>query len=311
MEQEITLSKNIISYISDFFKSDYYPKGLTTPEFYRVFDILLKNLVVIDKKKQYSSILLNDLNNVITNIRLEEFKKAFTNYLVERISLVECRLNTDDKYFIFDLCNNSDDKIYFDPVIAEDKLNEKKLLLKFSGYGDIELHSLASFLNPNKNKHRFIDNNLDVDIIEFIENNTYKLEKILKPYLKNSKYIEFIDKFLPNELSLYHLRKILSNCDNIPEIRFITCTKKDYLSNSKPYKKNIAENNYKEFEKLISDNESYIFVNINTCGHTERFIITDKYEILLPGGFDQIDERGCPKIDSEYKKLKMFIIKKQ
>lgn len=201
MEQEITLSKNIISYINDYILSE--KKLFKQRNSENIFEILQDNLVVIDKNKQYGEILLNELNKLKNDVISKEFKKGFVEFLTDRISLVECRLNPDDNNFVFDLCNNSDDKIYFDPAITEEELKKTKLIIRFSEYGNIELHSINSFLKPDNAKHRFQNGNS----FDFKSGNTYKWEDILKPYLRYSRHINFIDKYLPNNLSLLHIKK--------------------------------------------------------------------------------------------------------
>lgn len=76
--------------------------------------------------------------------------------------------------------------------------------------------------------------------------------------------------------------------------------------NNKKSNVNKANRNYSKFENLTKKLNGKI-ESINKSGHFERYIITDKYEISLPGGFDQFDERGKPFIEGKNRILKMIV----
>ena len=305
MEQLITVTKNMVNY----FYSELPKKNLSIGKnkLDQCFEILKQNYFVSDNDKRLFNSLISEIE-LLKDVQVREcIKNHLGKLLVDRVRFLSHSLDNSNHQY-YKLCNASNDKIYFDPEITESEINETRLKLYNIGINEIEFHGLDSFLNPG-NDHRFKIPNENIVLERFEKDKCYDLVKIILPYLRESKEIKFIDKYLPNYLSRFHLENFFKAIDNSVKICLITLNEVEYCKGRKEKDMEKAKNNYGEFRKL-EDKYSVIVKDINQSGHLERYIITDKYEITLPGGFDQFSKDGIPYIDDENKILKMFIEKK-
>jgi len=303
MEQQITIPKSIVTYfLKNLIKTD---NTFEIPDTKKCYSLLKQNYFVSDRDKIVLKEISDEIESISDEQKKNEFRNAIGKLFLDRTKLIDHSLdNTDYKYF--KLCNASEDKIYFDPEIKEvDKLKIGLNLFNL-GINELEIHTIESFLSPDGNCRFMNPGSKQVQSILFNENTSYDFSKILNPFLRDAKEIKFIDNYLANYLSMFHLSKILKILDKQCKVTFITLTEDDYIK----YKKDIdiAKKDYLSLENLAKEFNARI-ENVNSSGHLERYIITDKYEILLPGGFDQFNKEGIPYNVSKNKILKMVIEK--
>ena len=204
MEQLITVSKNLVN----FFYSELPNRNLSIGKnkIDQCFEILKQNYFVSDKEKNFLIVLRNEIESLPDEQKRECIKNYLGKLIIDRVRFLSHTLDKSDLE-IFKLCNESNDKIYFDPVFTESEMTQMRFKLFNSGLNEIELHGLDSFLNPGK-EQRFKIPNENIIMERFEKNKSYDLAKIIFPYLRESKEIKFIDKYLPNYLSRFHLEKI-------------------------------------------------------------------------------------------------------
>jgi len=303
MEQQITIPKSIVSYFYNNLTNSETDFEVT--DLQKCFSLLKQNYLVIDKDKILLNEILFEIESIDNEQKKIDFKKILGKLYLERMKLINHSLdNTQLKYF--ELCNASEDKIYFDPEIKEEDKLKIGLNLLNLGISELEIHTIESFLSPDA-KCRFMNpDSKQVQPVLFYENTAYDLSKILNPFLREAEEIKFIDNYLANNLSIFHLSKILKILNKKCKVKFITLSIDDYIKNKKDIDK--AKKDYLSMVDLAKEFNAKI-ENVISSGHLERYIITDKYEILLPGGFDQFNKEGIPYNISENKILKMVIEK--
>lgn len=299
MEQQISLAPNIISY---FYESLAHPfSSLDITDSQKCYDLLKQNYIIIDNKKELPKLLLKELNSIEDEQRRNLLKVSLGKLLEDRMKPVSFQLDNSDFQY-FKLCNASEDKIYLDPEIDDEDLNKLKVSLFNNGLSDIEINTLQSFLNPSersKLNHQ--------SVISFKKEKQYKLDEILKPFVREAHTIKIIDNFIANKKALYHFEKLLRKMNKSARIELVTLSKEDYLNRKED--KVFASKNYDKLLKLVKDFKIDLPPN-ETSGHLERYIVTDKFEISLPGGFDQFNLDGTPNIKNDSSILKMVITDK-
>jgi len=305
MEQEITVSKNIVSYFYN--NLTLQSNSFEISETQKCYELLKQNFFISDSGKILFNELLNEINLIADEQKRNEFKNYLVKLFIDRIKIINYSLdNSEQKYF--KLCNASRDKIYFDPDLKEDEINKTKIGLFNEGLNEVEIHCLKSFLSPDKESRFTNPSSKVIHSKTFEENKEYNLTNELILFLRDSKEIKYIDNYLANPNSRYHLENLIKSLEGKSEIIFVTLTKDANLENNKS-DIDRAKLNYSELEKLIKKYNINI-ENIERSGHLERYIITDKYEISLPGGFDQFSRKGIPNINDKNKILKMFVERK-
>lgn len=301
MEQQITIAKSIVSYFYKNLTNNSNTFEISDSQ--KCYSLLKQNYFVSDKDKFVLKEISGDIDYIPDEQKRNEFRNVLGKLLLDRIKLIDHKLDNSNFQY-FKLCNASEDKIYFDPEISKEDLLEIKTNLSRNGITKLEFHNLKTFLNPGDNCRFMNPNTKPVKTVLFKKNTAYDLPKILKPYLREAKEIKFIDNYMANSLSIFHLTKLLKILNRDCNKTFITLSKNDYIKN-----KRIFEKAKKDYQNLLSLAKNYNVKvkNINRTGHLERYIVTDKYEISLPGGFDQFSKDGKPFIDNENKILKMVI----
>jgi hypothetical protein len=311
MEQQITVAINIINYFyNELFN---HKSSFQIPEYVSFYNLLKHNYIVSDDKKIFLDEIHNEVSKKINLIENDDIRKNFKTSMrmfIEKSKTIDFSLdNSDSKYF--KLCNASEDKIYVDPELKTEEINTLRLSLFNKGLNEVEIHSLTSFLNPAEDNKLINPTTKIVYSKKFEAGKEYNFSEMLKPFLRDSMEIKIIDNYAANYISRFHIEKLLKSLKSKSIITIFTLSREDYLKNKGSDLESIkkAEMNYSDFERL-SKRLNIEIKDIEKAGHLERYIITDKYEILLPGGFDQFDKDGKPYKIDENKILKMVIEKK-
>lgn len=305
MEQQITIPKNIVSFFYNNLNSSANTFEISDSQ--KCYNLLKQNYFISDKDKVILKELSAEIDSIPDEQRKMEFKNVLGKIFLDRTKLIDYSLDST-KFKYFNLCNASDDKIYFDPEIKEEEVFKVRLNLFNLGITELEIHTLNSFLSPDRNSRFLNPESKQVLSVTFKEDTVYDLTNLLKPFIREAKEIKIIDNYLANYLSRFHLSKILKVVNEKCNITFITLSEDDYLKNKmKDVEK--AKKNYWSLNDLAGKFNVKI-ENIKKSGHLERYIITDKFEISLPGGFDQFGKDGKPYIDDKNNILKLVVERK-
>jgi len=289
LNQEITINKSIINY----FNNSLPVYGEVVPA-QKIWQYLKENKLIIDKERKLLNELWEQIEQKIEDYKLKNSLKEYIDYFSKgRLVIVELENFKDE----VELCKKSNDRIFLDPVLSKKEINKKH-----KKFNDIEFHNEKSFISPKvyqRIKHSEMT-------LLFDKDENYEIEKIFEPYLRNTEFLKIIDPFLPNKGALNNLKKIL-DCYTGERILL-----KYYEKNLfKKYKRNEkkAEKEFIEFENYINKNHKFKIQldNFKKKQHHDRYIITDKVEIKLPGGLDFLVDG---KIRSEDEEDKVQIIVK-
>lgn len=292
MNLEVAISKDLISYINEDLNNISLDEKLS----YKILNSIKTNFILFDSNKIFSTQLLQQIENLNDSVYKNELKKFISETLYLRgkpVNLLKEFGNLE-----LDISLNSEDKIYINPILSESEIIKFK---NHFAYKDIDIYNRDKFINPPaSNKLQISKNIIQIEILANIQ---YDLKKILFEYLKESKIITYIDPYMANYKSLYWIKKIFNDIQNC-KINFHTLTKELYCDNSeykiKEYKNFIDFVNSKQIELVFFDKKT----------HIERYIKTDKYDIMLPGGFDQFKQNGERVAKSGNTPMFIYIIKK-
>lgn len=282
MKQEITLSRNIVSFL---FNNP--PTQFKINNSQKCCEIIEQNILIFDKKNKLLEIITEELNKLGKPNEIQEFKAALLHFLSQKAKKYEHRYINRNEFEI-ELANESKDKIYLEPDLE----GEKKEQLE-QKYENVEIHNTKTILKPKHyNRLKNIPTNISLDASQ-----KYDLELILNPFLKNSTMIIIIDPFLPNPKALSNLIKTFGIVNKNVDITLRTFDQNIYLTYISDKTKGLKQ--YQNFSDKISNlNKSGYNITIEFIpkGHIERYIITENYKIYIPGGFDCLDEKGKPSV---------------
>ena len=193
MNQQITLSRDLVNYLSEFlptFKSNNATK---------IIDYVDQNFVVSDLGVKHFNKIIDAIESIQDEIKKSEIGKLFANWLQEKKCLVNFEYG-DDQDCEIALASNSEDKIYFNPLM--DDKDRKRYLKK---YNEVELHNILSFIKPDS-YHRLKHLPAYITIEKGIY---YNLPLLLDPFLRTTKMVQFEDPYLPNPTASQNLFRLI------------------------------------------------------------------------------------------------------
>lgn len=292
MNQELTISPSFINYL------DINLPAYRKNDAQECIEIIDTNYIAIDDKDKLWQNYFDELEKVEDFKKRKEFEEIFVNWIHNRKRIFSINSSEDLELVI---AKTSNDKIYFNPFSSSSECNKTER--KHSG---LEAHNAKSLINPAP-FHRL--KNVPSKII-FEKNVQYDLQKILYPFLRNTKTIEIIDPFLPNPNALSNIKKIFHNLElfNV-EVSLVIHSKHNYLNK---YNKQDGACNYKLFEdylnKLKSKCAKVTVIDFEKAKHRDRFLRTDKVSITIPGGFDFLNNDGFADITNEKTDIVQILI---
>jgi len=158
----------------------------------------------------------------------------------------------------------------------------------------LEPHNLKSFVNPHTN-HRL--KHIPC-VVELKKDRKISISNLLEPILRTAIEIEVIDPYLPNTDALCNLKSIIDSLSFDCKITLKFLKRDLYVSNNKQREKQFNElSDYiKELRVQKVDVKTDYKISKK---HSERWLITQKYRVYLPGGLDCIKKNGYPNLESE------------
>jgi len=253
-----------------------------------VWQLIKQNYVVIDAELK----ILKSYGEEVEKLQPSRMKEELQNFVAGLINnkakkrrIFNVTQSYDDQEINITLSSN--DKIYFNSMYSE-----KDIKSTVKKYPEIETHNVSSFLSPmpiDKLKHIPSTIPLEKGIY-------YDLQKILDPFLRNSRNIRIEDPYLPNNTASYNVLKIIENLRH-QNITLVFLTRSKYAEHSVNHERNKKESIYDTFiEKLKSLNSDGYRIKFDTHfkkkTHRERYLFTDDVQIYFPGGFDLLEIDG-------------------
>jgi len=281
MDQEVTISPELIDYIYN--NTPVYKRN----EALDLIELIEQNYFTNDINDIQFSRYVEKLNNLKDEqkrnaihdiIRMWRAKEPIP-YKIEK-----------DKFDEIELSQLSKDKIILNPNKTEKDL--KKLQ---KNYNDVEFHNVNSFIHP-KTYQRL--KNLPTKII-FEKDVQYDLTIIIEPFFRHSKQLEIYDPYIYNPNAFRQLVKII-DISYDKKIELVALKRELYFKNDiKGDKKKYYDKFYEFINAMINSGYSINIKEYKSGKHKERYILTDKYQIYLPGGLDILDENNYPFLDDE------------
>lgn len=302
MDQDITISTNIVKY----FYEDLTNGSLETSNSQKCYLILKQNFLIVDKDKKHFQQILIEIDKLPKTKEKDNLKKNILGLILHRAKPIQNSL--ESKNGAYHLAESSYDKIFFDPMITEDDKQTKLLELQFNiGKHDIELYTSQNLISPDMSLRL---KNVPFEV-QFEKDKKYDLIKLLNPIIRNCKQIEIRDPYIRNNKAIYHLKKIRElntkaslKVKTIP-IEMIPTDRNDLHYNDKELKKIIGPTNLSYYQSYLNKNNKY------SIPHKERYILTEKFRIRLPGGLDQFNEKGYPNMMEDEDIMEMSIKHKE
>lgn len=211
--------------------------------------------------------------------------------------------NFENDFVLFS--SKTKDKILLDSILNEG--NEIPIVNT-----DVEIHDLISFMAPKTHhrlKHLSFDEKATTNLVLY-KNIKYDLKNLLEPYLRFSKKIIIDDPFLYNP-SAFHNFKMLISFLELSEITLKLYSKDCYIDIYGKNKKEKYSEYYDTFMNYINNiknNGIHIKMELyNKTGHKDRYIVTDKIKIEVPGGLDFLNQSGKANIDKMKESIEIKI----
>lgn len=298
MDQELTISKSLVGY----FYNNLPAYKINNAQ--KCLEIIEQNYFVSDTKGNHKKNIFDELNSLP-----EGDKRKTIFYLVDHIIQNRTR-NFDSQYSGEDseseiqLSKITEDKLFLDL-----DLNIKEIKSKTKKYPEIEFLNHEILIKP-ETSHRF--KNIPT-IISLQKDVRFDLVEFLRPFLRNAKEITIVDPFLANKNAFSNLKNLftlfIKNCN----IKLNHYSEKDYLiyaGNNKDKKDKFIEN-YRNLNEEIESKKAMDFKieidEFTSRDHKERYILTEKFEIKIPGGLDCLDEYGFPSLKNEKERKKIEV----
>lgn len=285
MNQEITISRNTISYIADNLPAFEVNNAQL------MIEKLKENYCVIDSKFEFAKLLWEETKKTENEELRKYLQRLLQKLFTEKKSLIQCTFEKEEI-----LSQKSSDKIFLDPLL--DSKSIKKIEKKYS----LETHNDSSFINPSpyqKLKHSNCKLVLERSVI-------YDFKRIFEPYLRKTKTLIIEDPFLPNPKAFNNLKQLIE-LFNGNDIKVKLHSEHNYLKYNPENKEN-----YSKLQTYLNTLElnglKVSIINFEKRKHYERFIFTDSVRIKLPGGLDFLDQDG--KINSNESTVEIEISKK-
>lgn len=285
MNQELTVSSNIVDYLVN--ELPVYKKCQVLD----CIEYLEQNYFALDDKRKFVEAIFNKIDKIEDHQKRGFIEEILSMCLTQRSKIFKTNEVVSEEFL---LTLNTMDRIFFDPFLNEKEIN--KLKNKY----DFEIYNSNSFGNPSpfeRLKH--------LPTFFYLESDRkYDLNQILEPFLREEKKLEVIDPYLPNRIASHHLIRLLEK--NKGKTFILTFLKKDIYPNQSDFDKFYIRIN------LLNEQGFEIKMNfLFKKKHKERYILTDNFQIYLPGGFDCLDLEGKPKIqDSKNERFQIRIEKR-
>lgn len=299
MDQELTVSKNLVNYLYNncsIFKKNNAGKCI---------DVLRQNYFVLDLSKEHWNNYKTEFNNLpnenaVAMNELERF--IFLELFKDRIK--EYDLIKDESVNIeLELTKLSVDKILVDLDFTEKNIKQEQ-----KSNPGIEFHNSHSLINPEcYHRLKNVPANITLE-----KDKLYDWEVLLSPFLRSADSIEIKDPYLINPTAVENLKKIFKIINKNTKVKLLALKKDKYSKTyhkatrkfiSNPEKEEIYNRYINEID-ILKKNGYSILVNEYYDGktkHRERYIYTDRFKIYIPGGLDCIDVDGNPNIDEQDK----------
>jgi len=288
MDQELTVSKNFVRYLFDNLPA------YKTNNAQRCIELIEQNYFVIDQHhnherkfyEEFEKYPDSDKKRNIVSIMENIFRNKFKSF--------------NHKYSLAEECEELLAKETIDKILFDVTLNPKDIKRKSRKYPEIEYLNEYLIINPDiyiRFKVIPLSIELEADV-------RFDLNNLLFPLIRNSKEVKVIDPFLPNKNAFSNLNKIFEIIGVETKIKLLVYSERDYLSygkNKDDFKKNY-DDFIKEIKKMQVSKYKIEIEEFKTRKHKERYIMTDKFEITLPGGLDCFNENGMPVLTGDEKK---------
>lgn len=288
MEQEIVLTSNIIDF---FINKSFNP--FRTDEVKECICVLDDNRIVDDRHRNIFRkmfLLIDSLEESKKDLNILSYlREIFDSWLKNSIN-VDIAYDKYDDIDFFELCNLTFDKLYFEPLLKLSEIN--KLSKK---HPDLEFHNSSSLIKPQTH-HRLKNLPLVVNLKDY---EYMDLNNLLLPFIRKSTLIKIYEPYITGKHNFSNFKKFFEivpiSSDIIIHI---------FRSLKKFRDKYELFNNFINLLKQKGYKISIEFFDINfDTEHVERYIVTEKYSIYLPGGFSCIDCNGFVKVGkTEYRK---------
>ena len=290
MDQQITISKDIIKYLYD--NSSLFVDSNCL----KCINIVEQNYIVDSIDRFITQSYFSELDVLPDSDKKNALRTLINGWLKEESKIFS--INIENINAIEELSLKTDDKILL-RINCDNELINKNLILSKNDDNELEIHNADSFINPDV-QHRL--KNIPTKI-KLVKNREYRLEKIMKPFLRNAREILIFDPFIANPIALENIIKLFTII-NINAIITIKCfNSKLYCDFSSTKDIKNKKENYNKFITYIESRRNMNFsIDVNYIKrrkHYDRYIKTEKVKIDLPGGFDCLNN-DKPKILDNY-----------
>ena len=290
MNQHLTISNTIVKYL------DQSLPTIRKNAAQVVIDVIEQNYVVSDSTKKHFQDIISEIENIVDPGKKKSLQDIIVGWLDHRSKFVECDLSSITTSI--ELSKKALDKIYFDPSLTQVDVGKLK-----KEHPSVEVHNENSFVKPQD-----IDKLKNCpDTIKLRDNIPYNIVVLFEPYLRGAKEIIFQDPFLPNNKA-FHNFKLLVESVNTNNIVAIVHSKNNYVTQyGNKRKRETRIDTYDQFVEYI-DQKNIHLSEWKSADHKERYIITDKVEIYIPGGLDLFNKDGTIRISEPDKEIKKISI---
>jgi hypothetical protein len=285
MNQHLTVSNTIVNYL------DRSLPAYKRIKAHDVINIIEQNFIVSDRTKKHLQNIVSEIEKIEDSKHRKILQDIIVNWLDNRSKFVECDMALITN--LIELSKKDTDKIYFDPTLSQIDVGKLK-----TQHSSVEIHNENSLLEP-KDIHKLKNCPCTIRLRDNIK---YNVVALFEPYLREAKEIIFQDPFLINPSAFYNFR-LLINCIKANKISAFVHSKHNYLGYGWEKDRNKREMNYDSFVKYADQKNIYLS-EWKRADHKERFIITDKLEIYIPGGLDLFNNDGTIRMSEPDKEIK-------
>jgi len=294
MDQELTVSKSIVNYL---FKNLPAYKANNAQ---KCIDIIEQNYFVSDIQNSHLKKIYDEFKFFPDGDKKRSIFDLLDHTIQKKLKSIEY-FYTEEEDCEIQLSNESEDKIFLDV-----NLDLKGIKSKTKKFLNVEFLNSDLIINPEiSNRFRVIPTNYELQ-----KDVRFDLVNFMRPFFRNATEIIIIDPFLANKYAFHNLKNLFQVIEKKCKIKLKLYSERDYLSYSK-LKKDEFKNNYDILIKEINEQRNIGFKieieEFKVKKHKERYILTDKFEISIPGGLDCLDVNGFPFLDSDTEKKKFTV----
>lgn len=296
MDQEITVSKNIVSYLFNnlpAYKANNAQKCI---------DIIEQNYFVSDNQNNHLKKIYDEFESFPDDDKRRSIYYLLDHTIQNKLKNIEYSYTGEEDCEI-QLSNESEDKIFLDV-----NLDLKGIKSKAKKFLNVEFLNSDLLIKPEiTNRFRVIPSTYELQ-----KEVRFDLLNFVKPLFRNATEIIIIDPFLANKNAFKNFKDLFSVINKVCKIKLKIYSERDYLSYAYlKIKIDEFKSNYDVLLKEIKFQRGFGFKieleEFEVKKHKERYILTDKFEIYIPGGLDCLDENGFPLLDSDNDKKKFTV----